>query len=225
MTDSNSNVLPDAGQPTPPVQSQTNVPNSPSVDDLVAKITEALRPQLETIAERKAQSVKDKRINALEKQYGDLDDFRKVLAEANELKAKGLNDEQIEDKMLLRRLAESLSQPAAAQAPWQEQNVVDDITRKFLSDAGIAENEADVVALARQQYPNDVARLAAFAQLAIQRAKQPQPNPAQANQTAPATTPTVDLEAAYQKEVRSIKGDAQKVVELRQKYRKLGLQI
>jgi hypothetical protein len=201
------------------------MPNSPSVDDLVARITEALRPQLETIAERKAQSVKDKRINALEKQYGDLDDFRKVLAEAKELKERGLNDEQIEDKMLLRRLVDSLSHPAATQAPWQEQPVVDDISRKILSDAGIAENDADVVALMRQQYPNDAARIAAFAQLAIQRAKQPQPNPAQANQTAPATTPTVDLEAAYQKELWSVKGDAQKVADLRQKYRKLGLRI
>ncbi len=225
MTDSNSNVLPDAGQPTPPVQSQTNVPNSPSVDDLVAKITEALRPQLETIAERKAQSVKDKRINALEKQYGDLDGFRKVLAEAKELKERGLNDDQVEDKMLLRRLAESLSQPTAAQAPWQEQPVVDDISRKFLSDAGIAENEADVVALARQQYPNDASRIAAFAQLVIQRAKQPQPNPAQANQTAPATTPTVDLEAAYRKEILANTGKPTAIVDIENKYRKLGLRI
>lgn len=229
MTDSNSDVQQDNGQPTHDVQPQMSVQqNSPSVDDLVAKLSEKLTPQIESIIERKVQSTKDRRINALEKQYSGLSDIQQVLAEAKELRSKGLSDDQVEDKMLLRRLVESLTQPpVTAQAPGQAQPVVEDHARKILSEAGINEGDPEVVELARKQYASEAERVAAYASFVIRRSNKPQPNPAQATQTVPANIPNVDLAVAYQKELENIKGDdrANQVIELRKKYRQRGLQV
>ncbi len=220
MTDNNPGVVQDAGQPTPTIQPQTSMSNSPSVEDLTAKLLEALTPKLDELITRKVQSTKDKRFSKIE---GGIGDIQQILAEAKELKGKGLNDDQVEDKMLLRRLVESLS--VTAEAPGQAQPVVGDHARKILSDAGIAENDPDAVELARKSYASEAERVTAFASLAIQRTRKPQPNPAQVVQTAPANVPNVDLAAEHLKEIIAAKGDLRAIVEIDKKYRRLGLQV
>jgi len=219
----------DAGElPTPSFSGSGDSSTSES-DAIVSKIRSALledlKPVIKEMAEKQAQSVKDKRISQIEKKIGRLG----LLAELEEQGA--TIPDNLKQEMRFRDLEERLTQPAQpAQSvdnglSTQKQAVTDAIAE--LTKYGLDSNDAGFIELLRGKYANRAEFDLKVQRFVVGKLAPPKPaNPAdivQSPVTAGATGKNPDaLKSEYIKEMQANRGNKAAIKALQEKYKRQG---
>ncbi len=231
MTDETINmetVAVEPGATEPPVQPTSDNTTDPSAID-EDSLKAILEPMIEDAFSRQAQSVKDKRIAKQESRITSLED---TLAEVKALQAEGMSEKQAIQYMRTQELLDDQGkQVPTATPPATEPAVpatvaVDDSLSAFLNLTGLKANEADVVAILRQE-TDPLKRVVALTSLAETR-KQAQTTPAAAGNVLPSgggapvseeslETISTELQAELDKPIQDIK----KIRELGKKQKEL----
>jgi hypothetical protein len=217
-------VVVEPGATEPPAQPPSEPQAEPSAVDVEA-MKEIFGPMIEDAFSRQSQSVKDKRIAKQESRISSLED---TLAQFKELQAEGMSEKQAVQYMRTQEFLDAQGEQVPTDAPPATEPAVpatvavDDSLSAILNLAGLDANEADVLALLREnkELPE---RIVAINSLAETR-KQAQTNPAAAGNVLPSgtgasvseetlETTSEQLDAELAKE----KKDFEKIKELRKK--------
>jgi hypothetical protein len=201
------------GTPNPLSGSQNAQPNSFDAD----KFAESLLAKLDPILDRKLQSLKDRRFDQQDKRLAEVEKL------AGELKSTGMSPQA--SQILAERLTPTEpkpSDPASGKKDAGNVPTPTDEERSVLATAGLKEDDPDVIAI-QQANPDENSRLAGYMKLLAR--KNAPANPAAALPMRGAT-PSGDLQARYQSELKNIRrGDVESVARLKAKYRKEGLPV
>lgn len=214
-TDSGLETSVPTGQPNQAGGVGGDQPNLFNEDALVTKIVDRLIPEID----KRVQSTKDRRFSKFDK---DLAALKSSLKDG--LVAEGMDPAEVEEE-LARRLP---STPAKKVVPSSEKVSpgtapdLADIQRQLLDKLGISAEDPDVVALNQRQLPTGQA-LAELVALATQRAQPTSP----AGIVVPSgSSVRPDLVKSYREEMLAARGKGYNVGrEIRDKYRKLGLNV
>ncbi len=193
MTDEKINMEPvvvEPGATEPPAQPPSEPKTEPSAVD-EDSLKAIIEPLVKDAFDRGAQSTKDKRFAKQESRISSLED---TLAQFDELKAEGMSKKQAIQYMRTQELLDAQGNEAPTDAPPATEPAVpatvaeDDSLSAILNLTGLKANEADVVAILRQD--NDpLKRVVALTALAETR-KQAQTTPAAAGNVLPSGTGT-----------------------------------
>jgi hypothetical protein len=219
----------DSGLPQPTFQDKVPA-SSPSAltPDQIKAFSDALKPVIEEVVERKVQSSKDKRFSTLERGESVMREVLATLKSQNVAIPRELEQElQLKD-YIDQRLAgvapagdKSMSGAGANQSG--NFNVVEE-----LNSLGLSTNDQDVVKLAGGVYRNADHFRAEARLLALKKAKPS--SPSDTLSPAPVGSPIVKPEAieligAYKKEVLANRGKKDAVRAIKEKYRAQGVPV
>ncbi len=211
-----------SGQPSGGGDAQ---PNSVDVDALVDRLLE--HPKFSDALGRKVQSQKDRRINKLQQGQGEI---RESLDRVLELMDGGMSQDdamfrwEVEQEILARRSSQEGAPSEPESPPDKQPKAPSEETEQLLKVLGIAPNDPDVIKiLMKGEYTSQD-----FINLAIDRGSEtPAPAPAGivpsggGGQSNPS-----DLQAQYNADLEKVRrGDVDAIANLKEKYRKLGLQV
>jgi hypothetical protein len=177
--------------------------------------------QVEELLERRFQSFKDKRMGALEKQVN-------VISErlAKDLEKEGFDPDEVKQVTdRLRKPPEQKSDVTPTPTPGTGEAEMPDMD-KILSDAGIKDDDPDVIAFGQKSFANEEEKMKEALNLFARRLNPTVVTPAAVASPKGASIPLPDLREEYEKELGKIpRGQRDAVFKLRLKYRAKGLDV
>ena len=184
MTDNHMENTPGtAAQPTPSASG-----TSSAMD--VTKLVEALTPHIESLIDRKTQSVKDKRIAGLQ---GEIDGFRNQLAQLKQLQSEGWTEAQA--LRLMENQPKTVLQAEPQQTPTGKPAQAASLEATVFEVFGFSPNDPEIAKILRDA-PDPLAQVNNLAKLAQQRKGISTPNVAQQMPMGSAPTGTHPKDAA-----------------------------
>ena len=212
-----------AGVPTPTFSGEGDSSTSADADVIVSKLVTKLTPVIEETVERKFKSATDKRFSRLEKASKRIDLLAELKDQYNVPIPKDL-----ENDMRIRDLEEQLANRPVSSSD-QGRSLADTAVTEALAEFtkyGVPTNTPEAIRILGGNYRNqDHMRAEVRGFIANAMKPQPEPSPAgvvQAASVRKAEAAPIDLMSEYQKEKAQIpRGDVNKVLNLRTKYRRL----
>jgi len=176
---------------------------------------------------RKLQGEKDRRINKTERKLAEIDER---LAVYERYRAEGMTPEKARQAMEMDEALEFYRQqketgmqtPTQGAAGNRGTGEVNALAMEFLKNAGIGEDDPDVVQLLRNTPDNMLA--AEAAKLVVRRVSNA-PRPGQVIQPSGGNVPAADMMAEYKAKAKQLQPGSHSMLMLRNEYRKRGLNI
>ena len=215
----------DSGLPEPTYSGASDdKPNSGSVPSQ-AELDKELLTKIDSLVDKKLQSQKDRRWSELERQYGELADFRRVL---DAVKA-GEDPDKVYDTLERQHLIREVNalKTSPSKASGKEPNQAYEEAVRLIKDAGL-DNDPMVREVLGGTYNDPSEMLSAVAKKIIEKNHQP-PSGVTAAQPnfAAAPPPSVNqYTQEYKKEMMGARGKGYAVGDaIKQKYRELGVDV
>lgn len=204
-------TLPESGQPLPGDLSELK-----STLDTLAKKYDALDASYRAI-----QSEKDKGVHRV---GTEVEAIKQRIDEVLALSQKGLDAEEIEHRLQVKAILQGRTLPPAPSVGTEGQGAVSvEAMLGFVKDAGLSDNDPEVIQLMTAKAPAE-----AYYKLAIRKLKSPAPESAGVQPTKPEGTIHKDvnaLAADYGKEMIAARGNKTKCEEIKRKYQSLGVPV
>jgi len=178
--------------------------------------------QVEELLDRKFQSFKDKRMGALEKQINSVSERL-----AKDLEKEGFDPDEVKQVTdRLRKPPEQKSDATPTLVPGTDEAAMPEMD-KFLSEAGITEDDPEVVAFGQKTFANEEEKLKEAIHLFARRLNPTTVSPAATASPKGASIPPPDLREEYEKEKAKIQRgeDPRALLAIQKKYRDQGLEV